>query len=163
MDLSQPMKDFATSLVAKATTTSSPRSSLLRNYSDVSLVDMGDDKCFTLTRALGCHVIYGWFHIIFCVFQSPQWKSSFKSQCLSSKIHCQLCCWRGQYPEIANSLDAMMCKPSLLCPQIKKIKLKCHFNKLGSSSFQCFSIIFCVFEWISCLPVYSIIMFHIII
>jgi len=58
MDLSQPMKDFATSLVAKATTTSSPRSSLLRNYSDVSLDEMGDDKCFTLTKALGYHVVY---------------------------------------------------------------------------------------------------------
>ena len=64
MDLSQPMKDFATSLVAKATTTSSPRSSLLRNYSDVSLDEMGDDKCFTLTKALGYHVVYGWFYII---------------------------------------------------------------------------------------------------
>ena len=66
MDQSQPMKDFTNSLVAKATTTSSPKSSLLRNYSDVSLVDMGDDKCFALTKALGYHVIYGWFHV--CCF-----------------------------------------------------------------------------------------------
>ncbi|KAL9984013.1 hypothetical protein ACROYT_G006267 [Oculina patagonica] len=58
MDQSQPMKEFATAVVAKATATSSPRSSLLRNSSDVSLVDMGDDKCFTLTRALGYHVVY---------------------------------------------------------------------------------------------------------
>lgn len=58
MDLSQQMKEFASSLVAKATTNSSPRSSLLRNYSDVSLSDMGDDKCFALTKALGYHVIY---------------------------------------------------------------------------------------------------------
>lgn len=58
MDQSEPMKDFASSLVVKATTSSSPKSSLLRNYSDVSLVDMGDDKCFVLTKALGYHVIY---------------------------------------------------------------------------------------------------------
>lgn len=63
MDQSEPMKDFASSLVAKTTTSSSPKSSLLRNYSDVSLVDMGDDKCFALTKALGYHVIYGWFHV----------------------------------------------------------------------------------------------------
>lgn len=65
MDQSQPMKDFAANLVAKATVTSSPTSSLLRNSSDVSLVDMGDDRCFTLTKALGYHVIYGRFYY-FC-------------------------------------------------------------------------------------------------
>ena len=59
MDLSQPMKDFASSLVAKATANSSSRSSLLRSYSDVSLSDMGDDKSFALTKALGYHVVYG--------------------------------------------------------------------------------------------------------
>ena len=64
MDQSQPMKDFAVALAAKATTNSSPRSSLLRNYSDVSLVDMGDDKCFTLTKTLGYHVVYGRFYIL---------------------------------------------------------------------------------------------------
>ncbi|XP_020610069.1 glycerol-3-phosphate acyltransferase 1, mitochondrial-like isoform X1 [Orbicella faveolata] len=58
MDLSHPMKDFADNLVSKATVTSTPRSSLLRNNSDVSLEDVGDDKCFTLTKALGYHVIY---------------------------------------------------------------------------------------------------------
>lgn len=58
MDLSQPMKDFASSLVAKATANTSSRSSLLRNYSDVSLSDMGDDKSFALTKALGYHVVY---------------------------------------------------------------------------------------------------------
>ena len=65
MDLSQPMKDFASSLVAKATVNSSSRSSLLRNYSDVSLSDMGDDKSFALTKALGYHVVYGWFNAVF--------------------------------------------------------------------------------------------------
>lgn len=64
MDLSQPMKDFASSLVAKATANSSSRSSLLRNYSDVSLSDMGDDKSFALTKALGYHVVYGWFMLL---------------------------------------------------------------------------------------------------
>lgn len=59
MDQSHPMKDFAADLVAKATVTSTPRSSLLRNNSDVSLDDVGDDRCFTLTKALGYHVIYG--------------------------------------------------------------------------------------------------------
>ena len=76
MDLSQHMKEFASSLVAKATTNSSPRSSLLRNYSDVSLSDMGDDKCFALTKALGYHVIYGWF---FCfLFFKVEFQSPFK-------------------------------------------------------------------------------------
>jgi len=65
MDLSHPMKDFADNLVSKATVTSTPRSSLLRNNSDVSLEDVGDDKCFTLTKALGYHVIYGRFYF-FC-------------------------------------------------------------------------------------------------
>lgn len=60
MDQSHPMKDFAADLVAKATVTSTPRSSLLRNNSDVSLDDVGDDRCFTLTKALGYHIIYGW-------------------------------------------------------------------------------------------------------
>ena len=59
MDQSQPMKDFASNMVAKATVTSSSRSSILRNYSDVSLVDMGEEKTFALTKALGYHVIYG--------------------------------------------------------------------------------------------------------
>lgn len=63
MDKSQPMNEFAANLVAKVTATSSPRSSLLRNSSDVSLVDMGDDKCFSLTRALGYHVVYGRFYV----------------------------------------------------------------------------------------------------
>ncbi|KAK2572932.1 Glycerol-3-phosphate acyltransferase 1 [Acropora cervicornis] len=58
MDQSQPMKDFASNIVAKATVTSSSRSSILRNYSDVSLVDMGEEKTFALTKALGYHVIY---------------------------------------------------------------------------------------------------------
>ena len=59
MDQSQPMKDFASNIVAKATVTSSSRSSILRNYSDVSLVDMGEEKTFALTKALGYHVVYG--------------------------------------------------------------------------------------------------------
>ena len=59
MDQSQPMKDFASNIVAKATVTSSSRPSILRNYSDVSLVDMGEEKTFALTKALGYHVIYG--------------------------------------------------------------------------------------------------------
>lgn len=58
MDQSQPMKDFASNIVAKATVTSSSRPSILRNYSDVSLVDMGEEKTFALTKALGYHVIY---------------------------------------------------------------------------------------------------------
>lgn len=66
MDQSQPMKEFATDLVAKATATSPPRSSLLRNSSDVSLADMGDDRCFSLTRALGYHAVYGRFYD-FCI------------------------------------------------------------------------------------------------
>ena len=60
---SEPMKEFAVDLMAKVADTSSPRSSLLRNYSDVSLNEMGDDKCFTLTKALGYHVIHGRFLI----------------------------------------------------------------------------------------------------
>ena len=63
MDQSQPMKDFASNIVAKATVTSSSRPSILRNYSDVSLVDMGQEKTFALTKALGYHVIYGESHI----------------------------------------------------------------------------------------------------
>ena len=63
MDQSHPMKDFASDLVAKAAVTSTPRSSLLRNNSDVSLDDVGDDRCFSLTKALGYHVIYGRFYI----------------------------------------------------------------------------------------------------
>lgn len=70
MDQSHPMKDFASDLVAKATVTSAPRSSLLRNNSDVSLDDVGDDRCFSLTKALGYHVIYGRFYVsVYCVVQ----------------------------------------------------------------------------------------------
>lgn len=58
MDHSQPMKDFASNLVTKAAVTSSSRASILRNYSDVSLVDMGDEKTYALTKALGYHVVY---------------------------------------------------------------------------------------------------------
>ena len=61
MDQSQPMKDFASNLVTKAAVTSSSRASILRNYSDVSLVDMGDEKTYALTKALGYHVVYGLF------------------------------------------------------------------------------------------------------
>ena len=50
------MQDFASSVVVKS---SSPLSSMVRNFSDQSLSDIGDDKCFTLTKVLGYHVIYG--------------------------------------------------------------------------------------------------------
>ena len=52
------MQDFASSMVVKS---SSPLSSMVRNFSDQSLSDIGDDKCFTLTKVLGYHVIYGMY------------------------------------------------------------------------------------------------------
>ena len=52
------MQDFASSMVVKS---SSPLSSMVRNFSDQSLSDIGDDKCFTLTKVLGNHVIYGMY------------------------------------------------------------------------------------------------------
>ncbi|XP_048584853.1 glycerol-3-phosphate acyltransferase 1, mitochondrial [Nematostella vectensis] len=58
MDNSSIMQEFSSSMAAKASMTSTPLSSLLRNVSDVSIAAMGDDRCFLLTKALGYHVIY---------------------------------------------------------------------------------------------------------
>lgn len=57
MDQSQPMQEFAAKSLARASDISSPKSSLVRNHSEVSLSELGDDKCFTLTKALGYHAI----------------------------------------------------------------------------------------------------------
>ena len=59
MEQSLIMQDFASGMVAKASTKSPAMSSMIRNSSDLSLSDIGDDKCFNLTKALGYHVIYG--------------------------------------------------------------------------------------------------------
>ena len=59
MDVSQPLKEFAAHVTAKMSVKSSPQSSLLRNYSDLSLTELVDDRCFALTNALGYHVVYG--------------------------------------------------------------------------------------------------------
>lgn len=58
MDQSQPMQEFAAKALLRASDISSPKSSLVRNYSEVSLSEIGDDKCFTLTKALGYHAIH---------------------------------------------------------------------------------------------------------
>lgn len=59
MDISPSMQEFGSTLVAKSSVTSSPVSSMLRNVSDLSLSDFGEDKCFSLTKVLGYHVVYG--------------------------------------------------------------------------------------------------------
>ena len=59
MDQSQPMQEFAAKALLRASDISSPKSSLVRNYSEVSLSEIGDDKCFNLTKALGYHAIHG--------------------------------------------------------------------------------------------------------
>ena len=59
MDQSQPMQEFAAKALLRASDITSPKSSLVRNYSEVSLSEIGDDKCFTLTKALGYHAIHG--------------------------------------------------------------------------------------------------------
>ncbi|XP_031560816.1 glycerol-3-phosphate acyltransferase 1, mitochondrial-like isoform X2 [Actinia tenebrosa] len=58
MDLSVSMQEFGSTMVARSSVTSSPASSMLRNVSDLSLSDFGEDKCFSLTKVLGYHVIY---------------------------------------------------------------------------------------------------------
>lgn len=58
MDSSPALQQFAANQVAKATMTSSPKSSMVRNYSSLSM-DLGDDNCFALTKAVGYHVLYG--------------------------------------------------------------------------------------------------------
>ncbi|KAK3749037.1 hypothetical protein QZH41_018056, partial [Actinostola sp. cb2023] len=58
MDCSPIMQEFGSDMVARSSVTSTPASSMLRNYSDLSLSDFGEEQCFMLTKVLGYHVIY---------------------------------------------------------------------------------------------------------